>query len=213
VFDLRPPANDAIPCIEGDATDPDAIREAVRGMDVVVYMAMVPLEHLHSVPLNYDINLKGLHLLLEAACDEGITRVVHVGTGSVFDATLMPHHDDLPHNALSVYGMTKGLAERVCEWYCRRRNISIISLRLWLPLSHEMREQIVERQDGLSMWLSLATRDVDVARAVQLAIDCPAKGFHAVLICGDIDQNHVRTDKARDLLGWEPTPWEDDSEL
>ena len=43
----------------------------------------------------------------------------------------------MPLCSNSPYGMTKGLGEHICEWFCAHHDMSIIALRLWFPTTRE----------------------------------------------------------------------------
>ena len=58
------------------------------------------------------------------------------------------------------------------------------------------------------LWKICGTRTDDTARAIQLALESTAKGYYALLISGDTTGEYIRTDRARNLLGWTPTPWD-----
>ena len=98
---------------------PDAVDKAVQGMDAVVYMVMPALDRFDDVILSYDLNLKGLHLVLTAARKAGISRAVYASTGSVHHGVTFFDSENLPCDSPNVYGFTKGLGERVCQWFCQ----------------------------------------------------------------------------------------------
>lgn len=207
VFDLNEPAYNGAEFIRGDATNIDALHQAMRGMDIAVYMAMTPIRLLNDPAQSVEMNVKGIYLTLTAAEQAGIRRTVFCSSGSVHDGTSPPYHDDLPLHAKTAYGMTKGLGERVCEWFCQHRAMSVIALRLYHPRTEQQWTKLVTDHGGVRWWTKIATRDTDVASAVRLSIESAAQGFHAVSISGDTGGELVRTQRARDLLGWEAQPW------
>jgi nucleoside-diphosphate-sugar epimerase len=209
VYDLRPPATAGVTYHEGDITDRDAVRAAAEGMDALVYMVMVPEAVLEDIALSYDINLKGLHLVLEAARDLGIGHVIYCSTGSVFswqrdrEAVV---DDDTPVGTPLVYGMTKQLGEQVCEWFCRFHGLSVTTLRLYRPVSRQVWDE-VRQAEPPHPWSKMSTLDGDLARALRLTLDARFQGYHVMSICGDWERAVVDCKRARDLIGWEPTPW------
>ncbi len=208
VFDLNPPQVEGVEYIQGSVNDYAALRDAVRDRDAVVYMAMVPEKILNDVPLSYDINCKGIHLTLAAAHDEGIGRVVFFSSGSATDGNDFPQYDEMPLCSNSPYGMTKGLGEHICEWFCAHHDMSIIALRLWFPTTRERWDEWREKHGKVTHWMRIATHDDDLARAMLSAIDSNVQDFQAMLISGDLTGEHIRTDRAREILGWEPKSWE-----
>ncbi len=207
VYDLNPPPFDGVDSIQGDVTDADALRDAVAGMDAIIYMVMPALASYDDIGLNHDVSLKGLHMTLVAAQEAGIHRMVYLSSGSVLWEHPFPHHDDLPHKPDGVYALAKALGERVCEWFCQHHDMSIFALRLWWPMDQKRHEHPPPHFDD-PLWKICGTRTDDTARAIQLALESTAKGYYALLISGDTTGEYIRTDRARNLLGWTPTPWD-----
>ncbi len=206
VFDIREPKPEAgATWIEGSVTDGAALREAASGKDALVYMAMVPADILQDVPLSYDINLKGLHLALDAAHQAGVNRVIFFSTGIVFDRTPYPVSDTMRPNPSGVYGMTKWLGEQVCEWYCSVHPMTVLAFRVWWPESRELWEKWHLERAGKPGG-ALVTWSDDLARAVAAGIEADAVGYHPILITGDYDERDADMSAARRVLGWRPTP-------
>ena len=202
VFDRVPPANEDVEYLQGDVNDPAGVANAVDGMDAVVYMIMQPLSHYEDIQLNYNLNVKGLHQVLQCAHEAGIRRAVHASSGSVhsYKHDFYPS-EEMPFDGPDVYGLTKQLGERVCEWFCRCHGMTIFSLRLWTPRARpdwlKVREEPIPFRAG-------GTQDNDVARAFLLALKCQSPGFRPVFISGDYEGRYVDLTRARELLGWEP---------
>ena len=202
VLDLVPPPQGDVEYLEGDVNDPAAVAAAVAGMNAVVYMVMPPLSHWNDLQFSHDLNIKGLHQVLQCAHEAGIRRAVYASSASVHDIKrgFYPS-EDMPDDARDVYGFSKRLGERVCEWFCRAHEMAIVSLRLWAPRS---RQGWLEARKQKNRFQAGATLDSDVARAFLLALQCQAPGFHPVFISGDYQGKFVNLSRARELLGWEP---------
>jgi dTDP-4-dehydrorhamnose reductase len=103
-----------------DITDRNAVREAVRGFDVVVnaaaYTAVDDAES-HEAQA-FAVNAVGA-ANVAAACREVGARLVHVSTDYVFsgDAT-DPYAEDAPLAPRSAYGRTKAAGEWAVESHC-----------------------------------------------------------------------------------------------
>src|SRR5205823_5597424 len=74
IFDQNPPPFNIQHSTfnSGDVTDPTALESAARGMDLLLYMAMG--RSIADPISSYDVNVKGLHLAMEAAVKAGIKR-------------------------------------------------------------------------------------------------------------------------------------------
>ncbi len=212
VLDLAPPKDESIEYIQGSVTDVDIVQEALKGMDTFVYMVMLrPTSDRSSVAdfpdiiANYDVNAKGLHILLHAAKEAGIRHGVYTSTFTVHERTRnsYPYEDLVPRDNPGVYGLTKSFGEQVCEYFAREHDMSLIALRITGPST---REQWLERRSqpkdpSVHIWW---TDEEDLARAYLAAISVEHKGFDAVFIAGDYEQKEINLSKAKRLLGWKP---------
>ena len=212
VLDLAPPKDESIEYIQGSVTDVAIVQEALKGMDTFVYMVMLrPTSDRSSVAdfpaivANYDVNAKGLHIVLHAAKEAGIRHGVYTSTFTVHERTRnsFPDEDIVPRDNPGVYGLTKSFGEQVCEYFAREHNMSLIALRITGPST---REQWLERRSqpkdlSVHIWW---TDEEDLARAYLAAISVEHTGFDAVFIAGDYEQKEINLSKAKRLLGWEP---------
>jgi UDP-glucose 4-epimerase len=105
-----------VEALTGDVTDPEAVRRAVRGADVVVHLAAL----LHIVDpaagmrAEYErINVAGTEAVVEAARLEGVTRLVLMSTIAVYgDAGGGMLDEDSATAPDTLYGETKLAAEQ-----------------------------------------------------------------------------------------------------
>lgn len=106
---------DALDVFVGDVRDPNGVRTAVRGCDVVFHLAAligIPYSY-HSPDTYLDTNVKGTLNLLQAATELGIERVVHTSTSEVYGtAQRVPIDEAHPLNAQSPYAATKIAADQ-----------------------------------------------------------------------------------------------------
>ncbi len=212
VLDLSPPKDSSIDYIRGSVTDPQVVQQAVKGMDAFIYMVMRrPTDHnsaaadFEDIIANYEVNLMGLHILLHAAKAEGSRHGVCTSTFTVHERTRnrYPSEEEVPLDNPGVYGLTKGLGERVCQYFCREHNMSIIALRITGPSTRQqwMERRGQPRSDVVHIWW---TDEEDLARAYLAAISVQHTGFDSVFIAGDEEQKEINLSKAGRLLGWEP---------
>jgi len=107
--------------------------------------------------------------------------------------------EDAPLDARSVYGFTKGLGERVCEHFARVHGLTVVALRLQMPVTREdWQRRCTPGRPNTD------TAAPDLARAISLAATAPLGGFHPVFISGDYEGKVIDCSRAKALLGWEP---------
>jgi nucleoside-diphosphate-sugar epimerase len=221
VLDLQPPRRDGVEYVEGSVTDPDALRQALEGMDVFVWLVMrrgqggsVTNQNIPTIVDNYDVNGKGLHLLLYIAQDLGIKRGVYTSTMSVHyrKRERYPAEELVPLDTPSVYGLTKGFGELICRYFAHWFDMNLIALRITGPRTRE--QWLEERRnpriypDGTATGNKIyVTDEEDLADAYLRALEAVQTGhgrFDAVFIAGDEDETEHNLSKARRLLGWQP---------
>jgi nucleoside-diphosphate-sugar epimerase len=202
LFDLRPAPSEAYESLQGDVTDLDALRQAVTGMDAVVYMAMGNLKWTETsgVVTAFDVNVKGVHLALRAAHEAGIEQAVYTSSMSVYGNLEARYFvdEDLTPDGLELYAFTKCLGEEVCQNAARLWSMHVNALRLCLPTAED--KWLAQTVEGTP---TIATTARDVARAIDAALRFKA-GFQTFTISGDYEQKTMNMGKAKRLLNWEP---------
>jgi nucleoside-diphosphate-sugar epimerase len=217
VLDLHPPRDAALDHVEGSVTDPAALARALSGMDTFIYLVMksgqggsATDQDIATIIDNYDVNAKGLHLLLFTAQQMGIARGIYTSTMSVHHRarTWYPAEELVPLDTPSVYGLTKGLGEQICQYFARWFDMRLIALRITAPRARsqwvEERRLPREQPDGTRLYV---TDEEDLARAYLGALSAIATGhgrFDAVFIAGDEAEEEHNLSKAQVLLGWRP---------
>jgi nucleoside-diphosphate-sugar epimerase len=214
VLDLRPPEHDA-EFVRGSITNPDDLRRGLDGVDTFINMVMKSPQGGSSneqtvtqITENYEVNTLGLHLLLWTAQSLGIKRGVHTSTMSVHyrERTWFPSEESVPLDTPSVYGLTKGFGEGICQYFARWFDMNLLALRITGPRTRE--QFLAERRAATPGEHHLYwTDEEDLARAYLAALDAVQVGhgrFEAVFIAGDEVEQEQNLSKARRLLGWQP---------
>jgi len=202
-FDVRPV--EGANSIVGDITDEAAVARACAGQDAAIQLVMAnPQIQREIVGRSYDVHVKGMHILLQAAVDAGIRRVIYASSMSVYKECGQRFHasEDEPPDATDVYGLTKRLGEEVCRAFADRYpSLSVLALRMVLPQTPERwKEAKAHRRDT-----SFSTGPEDLGRLYLAALALENhRGFDAVQACSDVAQKHLNLSKAKRLLGWEP---------
>jgi nucleoside-diphosphate-sugar epimerase len=118
--------------LRGDLRDPDDIRKACAGIEVVFHQAA-----LRSVPRSVDepvlsesCNIAGTLNLLSAAEQAGVRRVVYASSSSVYgDVAEGRQREDMTPSPLSPYAVSKLAAEQYCRVWTHLKGLSTVSLR------------------------------------------------------------------------------------
>lgn len=217
VLDVRPPRHEGLEYVEGSVTDPAAVRRALEGVDSFVWLVMKSPQggtlRDQSVPIildNYDVNAKGLHLFLYTAQELGVSRGVYTSSMSVHyrKRDWYPSEESVPYDTPSVYGLTKGFGEQICQYFARWFDMNLIALRITGPRERERfldeRRNPRIQGDGSKLFV---TDEEDLANAYLAALGAVQTGharFDAVFIAGDEAEKEHNLSKAKRLLGWEP---------
>ncbi len=102
----------------GDVRDPNGVRQAVKGRDVVFHLAAligIPFSY-HSPDAYVDTNIKGTLNVLQAARDSKVLRVVVTSTSEVYGtARYVPIDESHPLQGQSPYSATKIAADKIAE--------------------------------------------------------------------------------------------------
>jgi nucleoside-diphosphate-sugar epimerase len=102
--------------VEGDIRDPDAVRRAVTGVDVVYHnVAQVPLTR--DRRLLRTVNVDGTRTLLDACATAGTGKVVHTSSSAVFG---IPETNPVRPETVPSPQEPYGHAKLAAEWACLR---------------------------------------------------------------------------------------------
>lgn len=116
----------------GDIRDPNGVREAISGADVVYHLAAliaIPFSY-HSPDAYVDTNIKGTLNVLQAARHLDTDRVLITSTSEVYGtAQYVPIDEKHPYQGQSPYSATKIGADRLAESFYRSFNLPITIVR------------------------------------------------------------------------------------
>lgn len=188
-----------------DVTDLGSVIAAAEGVDAIIHLAIAsghegPYEDDAFNELRFDVNVKGVYHVMEAARRCGVPRVVHTsslmvvwgyGPGEYVGPNAAPR-------PVGTYALTKRLGEEVAEHYARQFGIAAICLRIAKPVDLE---DVARRQRPLRpQWVPVP----DLVRAYELALTAPAE-FEIIHLTGESSRRRWELERARDVLGYEPT--------
>lgn len=116
----------------GDIRDPNGVREAMKGIDVVFHLAAliaIPFSY-HSPDSYVDTNIKGTLNILQAARDLGTQKILVTSTSEVYGTALyVPIDEKHPFQGQSPYSATKIGSDRMAEAYYRSFNLPVTIVR------------------------------------------------------------------------------------
>lgn len=105
-----PGIRDTLDVFAGDIRDPDGVRTAMKGVDVVLHLAaLIAIPYSYHSPSSYvDTNVKGTLNVLQAARDLGTSRIVCTSTSEVYGtARFVPITEEHPLQGQSPYSASK----------------------------------------------------------------------------------------------------------
>ncbi len=117
VLDVAPVAafSDRVEAITGSVTDRDTVRRAMAGVERVFHVAGIPSLWIPNKADYETVNHRGTEVVLAAAAEAGVRRVVHTSTGAILfhpvrqrSSAALPTLDDMP----GPYCRSKFLAEQ-----------------------------------------------------------------------------------------------------
>lgn len=125
-------SRDRIEFFHGSINDPEVVQRACRGADYVLHLAArtsVPRSVKDPAETNR-INVDGTLVLLLAARNAGVRRVVFAGSSAVYGETpTLPKREDMPPAPISPYGVSKLIGELYGQVFHRVYGLEFVTLR------------------------------------------------------------------------------------
>jgi NAD dependent epimerase/dehydratase len=121
-----------IEVFSGDVRDPNGVRQAVKGCDIVFHLAAligIPFSY-HSPDSYVDTNIKGTLNILQACRDYNVEKVVVTSTSEVYGtAQYVPIDEKHPLQGQSPYSASKIAADKIAESFYRSFGTPVIIAR------------------------------------------------------------------------------------
>ena len=116
----------------GDIRDPNGVREAMKGVDIVFHLAAliaIPFSY-HSPDSYIDTNVKGTLNIIQAARDSRVKRVLVTSTSEVYGtAQFVPISELHPKQPQSPYSASKIGADAIADSFYRSFELPITIVR------------------------------------------------------------------------------------
>jgi UDP-glucose 4-epimerase len=152
----RSGAQGSLTFIEGDVTDRQTVREAIKGADYVLHQAALPsVQRSVEDPMTSNqVKVVGTLNVLMAAQEAGVRRLVYASSSSVYgDSAQLPKIESMPTNPLSPYAVSKLAAEAYCRAFTRVYGLETVSLRYFNVFG--------PRQDPNSLYAAVLPRFIE----------------------------------------------------
>jgi nucleoside-diphosphate-sugar epimerase len=123
---------EGVELITGDLRDPETVRRACQGMEVVFHEGAIRsvARSVDDPVLAHDCNVGGTLNLLMAAEAMGVRRVVYASSSSVYgDREDLVNQEAMLPEPLSPYAASKLAGELYCRVWTRLKGLSTVSLR------------------------------------------------------------------------------------
>ena len=166
---------DSINVFTGDVRDPNGVRVAMKGCDIVVHMAaLIAIPYSYHSPDSYvDTNIKGTLNVLQAARDLLTNKVLITSTSEVYGtARYVPIDEKHPYQGQSPYSATKIGADRLAESFYRSFNMPITIVRPFNTYG--------PRQSARAIIPTIITQVLSGAREIKLGSLTPTRDFNYV---------------------------------
>jgi NAD dependent epimerase/dehydratase len=169
-----PDVKKAFDIFSGDIRDPNGVRKAVHGCDVVLHLAAliaIPYSY-HSPDAYVDTNIKGTLNILQAARDHG-AKVVHTSTSEVYGtANYVPIDEQHPLQGQSPYSATKIGADQLALSFYRSFDMPVSILRPFNTYG--------PRQSARAVIPTIITQLANGKKQVKLGALSPTRDFNFI---------------------------------
>ncbi|QJB56572.1 NAD-dependent 4,6-dehydratase LegB [Pseudodesulfovibrio sp. zrk46] len=167
---------DEIEIFSGDIRDPNGVRQAVSGCDVVLHLAaLIAIPYSYHSPDTYvDTNVKGTLNIVQAARDLGVERVVNTSTSEVYGtARFVPIHEEHPLQGQSPYSASKIGADQIALSFHNSFETPVTVIRPFNTYG--------PRQSARAVIPTIITQIANGARSIKLGALHPTRDFNYVL--------------------------------
>lgn len=190
-LDRSPPEiRDSLDIFAGDVRDPNGVRQAMKGCDIVLHLAaLIAIPYSYHSPDTYvDTNVKGTLNVVQAARDLGI-RVVHTSTSEVYGtARFVPITEEHPLQGQSPYSASKIGADQIALSFHKSFETEIAVLRPFNTYG--------PRQSARAVIPSIITQIASGRRNLKLGALHPTRDFSFVTDTARAFEAVMNSDKA-----------------
>ncbi len=172
---LEPAVKNEIEVFMGDIRDPNGVRTAMEGQEIVYHLAAliaIPFSY-HSPDSYVDTNIKGTLNVLNAARQVGTSRLLVTSTSEVYGtAQYVPIDEKHPFQGQSPYSATKIGADRLAESFYRSFDLPVTIVRPFNTYG--------PRQSGRAVIPTIITQLLNGQTEIKLGSLTPTRDFNYV---------------------------------
>ncbi len=131
---LRENVPDGVDFHHASITEPQALREAVEGVDAVVHLAAIAsvTRSVEEPSLTHEVNLTSTIRLAEAAAGAGVGKLVYASSAAVYGfIEREAHHEDDPVAPATPYAIDKLTGETYLSFFAREHGLDTRALRFF----------------------------------------------------------------------------------
>lgn len=192
---FQPAQKKQIDVFTGDIRDPNGVRKAMQGVDIVFHLAAliaIPFSY-HSPDSYVDTNIKGTLNVLQAARDLGTSRILVTSTSEVYGtAQYVPIDEKHPLQGQSPYSATKIGADKIAESFYRSFNMPVTIVRPFNTYG--------PRQSARAVIPTIITQLLSGQEEIKLGSLTPTRDFNYVL---DTVEGFIEIAKSEETIGEE----------
>ena len=188
-----------------DVGDLDGVIKASEGMDAIINLSVLRPHR----QIAFDVNARGTYNAMAAAVRHDIKRVINTGPHYTIAGPTYENSDyligpDIPtQSGTLLYAITKSLGQEICRVFTENHDVHVLTLlfyNFWYPDDHSSDGQDVTP-------FSVTWQDSAEAFRPALNIDLsslPSK-CESFFIFADMPHQKFTNEKAKRILGWQPT--------
>ena len=179
----------------GDVRDPNGVRTAMQGVDVVFHLAaLIAIPYSYHSPDSYvDTNIKGTLNILQAARDLNIEKVLVTSTSEVYGtAQFVPITEAHPKQGQSPYSATKIGADYMADSFYRSFGLPVTIVRPFNTYG--------PRQSARAVIPTIITQLLNGMEEIKLGDLSPTRDL---LFVKDTAKGFVEIAKSNELIGHE----------
>jgi NAD dependent epimerase/dehydratase len=177
----------------GDIRDPNGVRTALEGADMVFHLAaLIAIPYSYHSPDSYvDTNIRGTLNILQAAKDLKLERVLVTSTSEVYGtAQYVPIDERHPRQPQSPYSATKIAADCMAESFFRSFNLPVTIVRPFNTFG--------PRQSARAVIPTIITQLLNGMEKIQLGDTTPTRDL---LFVKDTARAFIEIAKCEKLIG------------
>jgi NAD dependent epimerase/dehydratase len=159
----------------GDIRDPNGVRTAMKGCDIVLHLAaLIAIPYSYHSPDTYiETNIKGTLNILQAAREADVKRVIHTSTSEVYGtAQFVPITEEHPLVGQSPYSASKIGADQLAISFNRSFGTPVVILRPFNTYG--------PRQSARAVIPTIITQIASGLRKINLGSLSPTRDFNYV---------------------------------